>query len=104
MQALVDAAVQTYGRIDVMINNAGLMPQSPLERLKVDDWDRMIDVNIKGVLYGIAAALPYMKQQKSRAHHQRLVRCRPQDPRRRRGVFRDQALPCESSPKGCARK
>jgi NADP-dependent 3-hydroxy acid dehydrogenase YdfG len=49
----------------VMINNAGLMPQSPLERLKIDEWDRMIDVNIKGVLYGIAAALPYMKQQKA---------------------------------------
>ncbi|MGB9337182.1 MAG: SDR family oxidoreductase [Candidatus Acidiferrales bacterium] len=65
VQALVDEAVQTYGRIDVMINNAGLMPQSPLERLKIDDWDRMIDVNIKGVLYGIAAALPYMKQQKA---------------------------------------
>src|SRR5690242_2854859 len=65
VQALVDAAVHTYGRIDAMINNAGLMPQSPLERLKIDDWDRMIDVNIKGVLYGIAAALPYMKRQKS---------------------------------------
>jgi NADP-dependent 3-hydroxy acid dehydrogenase YdfG len=62
---LVDAAVQAYGRIDVMINNAGLMPHSPLERLKVDDWDRTINVNIKGVLYGIAAALPYMKEQKS---------------------------------------
>jgi len=49
----------------VMINNAGLTPHSPLERLKVDDWDRTIDVNIKGVLYGIAAALPYMKAQKS---------------------------------------
>jgi NADP-dependent 3-hydroxy acid dehydrogenase YdfG len=65
VRALVDAAAQAYGRIDVMINNAGLMPQSPLERLKIDDWDRMIDVNIKGVLYGIAAALPYMKAQKS---------------------------------------
>ena len=62
---LVDAAVQKYGRIDVMINNAGLMPHSPLERLKIDDWNRTIDVNIKGVLYGIAAALPYMKQQKA---------------------------------------
>ncbi len=62
---LVDKAVQTFGRIDVMLNNAGLMPSSPLERLKVDDWDRMIDVNIKGVLYGIAAALPYMQKQKS---------------------------------------
>ena len=64
VKKLVDSAVQAYGRIDVMINNAGLMPQSPLERLRIDEWDRMIDVNIKGVLYGIAAALPYMKQQK----------------------------------------
>jgi NADP-dependent 3-hydroxy acid dehydrogenase YdfG len=62
---LVDTAVKEYGRIDVMINNAGLMPQSLLESLKVDDWDRMIDVNIKGVLYGIAAALPHMKEQKA---------------------------------------
>jgi NADP-dependent 3-hydroxy acid dehydrogenase YdfG len=65
VQRLVDTAVQTYGRIDVMINNAGLMPQSPLERRKIDDWNQMIDVNIKGVLYGIAAALRYMQQQKS---------------------------------------
>src|SRR5439155_22400029 len=54
VQRLVDAAVQTYGRIDETINNAGLMPQSPLERGKIEDWDRMIDVNLKGVLYGIA--------------------------------------------------
>jgi len=65
VSALVDAAVQTFGRIDVLINNAGLMPQSPLDRLKVDDWDQMIDVNIKGVLYGIAAALPHMQRQKA---------------------------------------
>lgn len=65
VKKLVDLAVQKFGRIDVMINNAGLMPNSPLERLKIDDWNRMIDVNIKGVLYGIAAALPYMKQQKA---------------------------------------
>ncbi|MBV6823160.1 SDR family oxidoreductase [Pseudomonas sp. PD9R] len=65
VKALVDAAVNAHGRIDVMINNAGLMPHSPLERLKVEDWDRMIDVNIKGVLYGIAAALPHMQRQKS---------------------------------------
>src|SRR5581483_11685778 len=65
VKRLVGAAVETYGRIDVMLNNAGLMPHSPLERLKVEDWERMIDVNLKGVLYGIAAALPHMKQQKS---------------------------------------
>lgn len=61
---LVDAAVESYGRIDVMIGNAGLMAHSPLERLKIDDWDRMIDVNIRGVLYGIAAALPHMQRQR----------------------------------------
>ena len=65
VKALVDAAVKEYGKIDVLLNNAGLMPQSPLERLKITDWEQMIDVNIKGVLYGIAAALPYMKEQKS---------------------------------------
>ncbi|WP_376704580.1 SDR family oxidoreductase [Mesorhizobium sp. ISC25] len=65
VQHLVNTAVREFGRIDVMLNNAGLMPLAPLERLKVDEWDRMIDVNIKGVLYGIAAALPYMKEQRS---------------------------------------
>jgi NADP-dependent 3-hydroxy acid dehydrogenase YdfG len=65
VQALVDGAVQAHGRIDVMLSNAGLMPQALLERLEVEQWDRMIDVNIKGVLYGIAAALPHMQRQKS---------------------------------------
>jgi NADP-dependent 3-hydroxy acid dehydrogenase YdfG len=64
VRRLVDAAVEAYGRVDVIINNAGLMPQSLLEALKTDEWDRMIDVNIKGVLYGIAAALPHMQRQK----------------------------------------
>jgi NADP-dependent 3-hydroxy acid dehydrogenase YdfG len=65
VKALVDAAVERFGRVDVMINNAGLMPNSPIERLKIADWDQVIDVNIKGVLYGIAAALPHMQRQRS---------------------------------------
>jgi NADP-dependent 3-hydroxy acid dehydrogenase YdfG len=62
---LVDTAVDEFGKIDVILNIAGLMPLSPLEFLKIDDWNKTIDVNIKGVLYGIAAVLPYMKEQKS---------------------------------------
>jgi NADP-dependent 3-hydroxy acid dehydrogenase YdfG len=65
VQRLVDAAVARFGHIDVMLNNAGLMPHSPVERRKIADWDRTIDVNIKGVLYGIVAALPYMQKQNS---------------------------------------
>ncbi len=63
VRALVERALQLHGRIDVMINNAGLMPHSLLEQGRVEDWDRMVDVNLKGVLYGIAAALPPMKAQ-----------------------------------------
>jgi NADP-dependent 3-hydroxy acid dehydrogenase YdfG len=65
VKRLVDCAVETHGRIDVIINNAGLMPSSRLERLQVEERDRMIDVNLKGVLYGIAAVLPHMIAQKS---------------------------------------
>ncbi|HQU74117.1 MAG TPA: SDR family oxidoreductase [Calditrichia bacterium] len=65
VRQLVDAAVKAFGRVDVMINNAGLMQQSPLDSNKIGEWDNMIDINIKGVLYGIAAVLPHMQQQKS---------------------------------------
>ncbi|MGV2885212.1 MULTISPECIES: SDR family oxidoreductase [Paenibacillus] len=63
MQTIVELALSRYGRLDVIVNNAGVMPLSPLEALKVDEWNRMIDVNIRGVLHGIAVGLPVMKEQ-----------------------------------------
>jgi len=65
VEALIKTAVDKFGRVDVLLNNAGLMQQSRLDSLKTDEWDNMIDVNLKGTLYGIAAALPYMQAQKS---------------------------------------
>jgi NADP-dependent 3-hydroxy acid dehydrogenase YdfG len=103
MKQLMDKAVQAFGRIDVMINNAGLMPHSPLERLKIDDWNRTIDVNIKGVLYGIAAALPCMKEQKAGQSSMSLlspdIRLVPEA-----RSIRRRKLQCGSYPKDCARK
>jgi NADP-dependent 3-hydroxy acid dehydrogenase YdfG len=65
MQAFVEFAWDKFGRVDVVVNNAGLMPLAKLEALQIDEWNRMIDVNIRGVLHGIAAALPLFKQQQS---------------------------------------
>lgn len=64
MEELAAYALKEFGQIDVMINNAGLMPLSPVHEKKIKEWDTMIDVNIKGVLYGIAAVLPFMREKK----------------------------------------
>lgn len=63
LQNLVNFAIEKFKRLDVIVNNAGIMSVAPLSELKVDEWDCMIDVNIKGVLYGVAAALPVFKKQ-----------------------------------------
>lgn len=63
--AFVGAVTERWGRVDILVNNAGLMPLSLLKSLKVDEWDRMVDVNIKGVLYCTAAVLPGMLERKS---------------------------------------
>lgn len=65
VEALAQATAKQYGKIDVLINNAGIMPLSKLDQLLVEEWDRTIDINIKGVLYGIAAVLPQMQQAQS---------------------------------------
>jgi NADP-dependent 3-hydroxy acid dehydrogenase YdfG len=61
----IERALERFGRIDVMVNNAGIMAIAPIPQLKVEEWDRQIDVNIKGLLYGVAAVLPQMQRQKS---------------------------------------
>lgn len=64
MEELANYALEAFGKIDVMVNNAGIMPLSPVHEKKINEWDKMVDVNIKGVLYGIAAVLPFMRERK----------------------------------------
>jgi NADP-dependent 3-hydroxy acid dehydrogenase YdfG len=63
VEGLVQTALTKFDRVDAIVNNSGIMPIAPLVALKVDEWDRMIDVNIKGLLYGVAAVLPAMQKQ-----------------------------------------
>lgn len=63
VDAVVDQTIETFGRIDILVNNAGVMLLSPVGERLVDEWDRMIDINVKGLLYGVAAVLPHMKKQ-----------------------------------------
>lgn len=63
LQALVELALERHGQVDVIVNNAGVMPLSPVEALHTDEWDQMLDINVKGVLHGISAVLPAMKRQ-----------------------------------------
>ena len=65
VEELVQGALREHGRIDVIVNNSGIMPIAPMAALKVEEWDRMIDVNIRGLLYGVAAVLPIMQRQKA---------------------------------------
>ncbi|MFF4355049.1 SDR family oxidoreductase [Streptomyces sp. NPDC001530] len=64
VKAFADDVLERHGRIDVLVNNAGVMPLSFMEELRVDEWDQMIDVNLRGVLHGIAAVLPAMRERR----------------------------------------
>jgi len=65
VQAMVERAMEAFGRIDILVSNAGVMPLAPMARCRVEDWESMVDVNVKGLLYGIGAVLPIMIGQKS---------------------------------------
>jgi NADP-dependent 3-hydroxy acid dehydrogenase YdfG len=97
LSSLVDLACDRYGKLDVLISNAGIGPISPLDDLRVEEWEEMIDINIKCVLYGIAAALPVFRKQgfghfvniaSTAGHRTVLLR----------------SLPCAPSPRACGRR
>jgi NADP-dependent 3-hydroxy acid dehydrogenase YdfG len=100
---LVKLACERYGKVDVLVNNAGIMPVSPLDDLRVEDWEEMIDINIKGVLYGIAAALPVFRKQGFGHFVNTLLQ---QDTRlcRTSRFIPARSSPCVLSPRVCARR
>ena len=67
---LVQIAIETFGQVDAMINNAGIAPMASMTRCRVEDWENTIDTNLKGVLYGIAAVLPQMLRTKNGSNYQ----------------------------------
>ena len=72
---LVELACERFGKLDVLVNNAGIAPISLLDDLRVEEWEEMIDINIKGVLYGIAAALPVFRRDLLLPHGNRAAQC-----------------------------
>jgi len=100
---LVTLACERYGKLDVLVNNAGIMPVSPLDDLRVEDWEEMIDINIKGVMYGIAAALPVFRSRVSGISSTQLLQ---QDirPYRTSRSIPARSSPCAPSPRDCARR
>ena len=102
LQTIVAQAHAAHGRVDVLINNAGVMPLSPLATLKIDEWNRTLDVNVRGVLHGIAAVLPIMQAQgqgtSSTSHRLAPIRCG----RLLRSIAPASSR-CAPSPMGCAR-
>ena len=100
---LVDMAVETCGRVDVLLNNAGLMPLAPLERLKVDEWDQMIDVNLKGGALRYCCGVAAYEGAEVRTHHQRLFRLWPQG-RPERQFIAPPNSECVLFPRRCGRR
>ena len=103
LTSLVNLACERYGQLDVLINNAGIGPISPLDDLRVEDWENMIDINIKGVLYGIAAALPVFRKQ-GFGHFVNTASTAGIDVYRTWRSIPARSLPCARSPRACARR
>jgi NADP-dependent 3-hydroxy acid dehydrogenase YdfG len=82
--ALISGAVESFGRVDVIVNDAGIMPIAPIEAIKVEEWELTIDVNIKGLLYGVARCATNHAKAKAGSYYQPCFRFRDQSVRARR--------------------